>query len=326
MKLRGAVFGCGMISEFHLRGWLRIPEVEIVALGNRTVEKAEARRLQYAPQARVYASLEAMLAAGQLDFVDILTAPALHREQCLLAREAGVHIICQKPLCDSLEAARALAREMAGYPKLFAVHENHRYRPWFQVILDKLAGGFFGSVKLVKVEHLNATGPAESYKQEGETGVLLEYGSHLVDMMRCLLGEPTGVYARLHRLHPSIRGESLAHAVFEFAGATAVVEAAWKPAAMTQGGLLVAGTQGEAWYEGTLTRGQHGRFRLSRGGAVVHDAPRCPTDDYVESFYLLERECADVMLGRRPGVIQTAEEHLKTLEWTFAAYAAAGGR
>ena len=53
-KLRGALFGCGMISEFHLRGWNRIPEVEIVALGNRTIERAEARRSQFAPQARVY--------------------------------------------------------------------------------------------------------------------------------------------------------------------------------------------------------------------------------------------------------------------------------
>jgi predicted dehydrogenase len=40
MKLRGALFGCGMISEFHLRGWLRITEVEIVALGNRTFARA----------------------------------------------------------------------------------------------------------------------------------------------------------------------------------------------------------------------------------------------------------------------------------------------
>lgn len=59
-KLRGAVYGCGMISEFHLRGWRRIPEVEIVALGNRTLERAEARRAQFVPSARVYAELETL--------------------------------------------------------------------------------------------------------------------------------------------------------------------------------------------------------------------------------------------------------------------------
>lgn len=323
-KLRGALFGCGMISEFHLRGWERIPEVEIVALGNRTIARAEQRRDQFAPGARLYSDLAAMLERERLDFIDILTAPAVHREQCLLARQAGLHIICQKPLCDSLENARALAREMEGYPRLFAVHENHRYRPWFQAIREQLSAGFFGPPSLVRLEHLNATGPGEaSYKNEVQTGVLLEYGSHLVDMMRGLLGEPRRVYARMHHLNPRVRGESLVHAVYEYPEATAVVEVAWKHAAITQGSVLVAGLEGEAYYEGTMTRGQTGRFRLSRGSEVVLDEPRCPYADYVESFYLLERECVDAMLGRRGGVVQTAREHLKTLACAFAAYESA---
>ena len=53
MKLRGAVYGCGMISEFHLLGWNRIPEAEIVALCNRTVSRARQRRDQFVPSARL---------------------------------------------------------------------------------------------------------------------------------------------------------------------------------------------------------------------------------------------------------------------------------
>ena len=52
MKLRGAIVGCGMISEFHLRGWQRIPEVEIVALVDPARSRAEERRAQFAPLAR----------------------------------------------------------------------------------------------------------------------------------------------------------------------------------------------------------------------------------------------------------------------------------
>jgi len=118
-QLRGGLFGCGMISEFHLRGWQRIPEVEVVALGNRTISRAEARRDQYVPGARVYADLAVMLREERLDFVDILSLPWLHRAHCLQAREAGVHVICQKPLCSSLEEARLLVREMAESPRLF---------------------------------------------------------------------------------------------------------------------------------------------------------------------------------------------------------------
>jgi D-apiose dehydrogenase len=319
-KLRGAVFGCGMISEHHLRAWNRIPEVEIVALANRTVERAEQRRREFVPAARVYADLGSMLAREDLDFIDILTAPALHREHCLMAKQAGLHIICQKPLSNTLDEARKLAREMSGYGRLFAVHENHRYRPWFQTIQREYRAGSFGKVSLVRLEHLNAREPAEAYKLAASEGVFLEYGSHLVDMMRGLLGEPLRVYARVHCLNPAVKAESLVHAVYEYPETTAVIDVAWKHAAITQGSALVAGSEGEAYFEGTMTRGKEAsRLRLSRNGTILRDERRSVMDDYAESFFAFERECADIMLGKGGGA-RTVEEYLRTLTCAFAAY------
>jgi D-apiose dehydrogenase len=321
-KLRGAIFGCGMISEFHLRGWQRIPEVEIVALGNRTRDRAEERRAQFAPQARVYGDLGAMLDAERLDFIDILTPPALHRGHCLQAKQAGLHVICQKPLCDLLSEARELVEEMRGHPRLFAVHENHRYRPWFQRILQLHAERFFGQVQFARLEHINSTAPAEAYKLKSGAGVLLEYGTHLVDMMIALLGEPQRVYARTHHLNPEVAGESLVHAVYEYEQTTAVIDVGWKRAGLLQGCALAQGDEGEAYYEGTMTRGETARFRLVRRGEIVVDEARSPYDDYVESFYLFQRECAEAML-KGGSVTQTGAANLKTLSSTFAAYEAA---
>lgn len=315
-----------MISEFHLRGWNRIPEVVIVALCNRTLSRAEDRRASFAPRAHTYDDFGAMLARERLDFVDILTVPSLHRTHCLMARDAGLHVICQKPLCDTLEDARLLVREMHESPKLFAVHENHRYRPWFRDAASRHRQGEFGKLAFARFEHLNATEPAEAYNETG-TGILLEYGSHLMDMMRCLLGEPLRVYARTHRLNPRVHGESLVHATYEYPDATAVIEVAWKPAALTQGSFLAVGDAGEAWYEGTMTRGKTSRFRVTHGTEVVLDEPRNPYDDYVESFYLFERELANAMTGRasptQTGPAQSGAENLRTLICTFAAYESA---
>ena len=318
-KLRGAVFGCGMISEHHLRAWNRIPEVQIVALGDGTAERAEERRRQFAPAARVYGDLQPLLTDEDLDFMDILTPPELHREHCLMAKAAGIHIICQKPLCSKLDEAQELAREMSGYPRLFAVHENHCYRPWFQRIQSEYRSGSLGTVSLVRLEHLSAREPAEVYKLTAADGVLLEYGSHLVDMMLRLLGEPLRVYARAHRLNPAVRAESLVHAVYEYPETTAIIDVAWKHAVITQGSVLVAGSHGEAYFEGTLTRGENSRFRLWRNDTMVCDERRCPMEDYADSFYYFERECVQAMLGcgKTP---RTAEEYLRTLICTFAAY------
>jgi predicted dehydrogenase len=322
MRLRGGVFGCGMISEFHLRGWQRIPEVEIVALGNRTLSRAEARRDQYFPQARVYSDLATMLREARLDFVDILSVPWLHREHCLVAKEADVHVMCQKPLCDTLKDARALVAAMQGYRKLFAVHENHPFRPWFQTVRGLLTEGFFGTPRLVRLTQYDAKEPPEAYKVAAQRGVLIEYGTHLVDMMLTLLGSPERVYARVQRVNPRMRGESQALVSFEYPETTALIEVGWKPGGLPHGGFILEGDKGAVLYEGTMTRGESARFRVTQGDRVVIDETRSPVDDYVESFYRLERECVDGMLTGAP-IMQTGARNLRTLAATFAAYAAA---
>jgi predicted dehydrogenase len=311
-----------MISEFHLKGWRRIPEVDIVALGNRTIGRAEARRAQFYPDARTYDNLEVMLEKEHLDFVDILTAPWLHRQHCLLAREAGVHIICQKPLCDSLEDARSLVHAMEGYPKLFGVHENHRYRPWFQRIRALKDGGAFGIPRLIRLEQYSPSLPSVPYKVAVEHGVFLEYGTHLVDMMRALLGDPTRAYARMHHFGSTMQGENHALAVYEYPDTTAIIDIAWQPAGPAFGSFLLEGDAGVAYYEGTMTRDAVSRFRVMHGTAVAIDEPRSPTEDYEESFYLFERESVECMLTGKP-MTQTGVENLRTLGSTFAAYAAA---
>ena len=328
MKLRGAIVGCGMISEFHLRGWQRIPEIEIVALVDPVRSRAEERRAQFAPLADVHATLDSLFTnvapgqAGSLDFVDIVTPPWLHREHCLRAAQAGVHIICQKPLCHRLEDARALVSELRDYRRLFLVHENHPYRPWFRDILQRHRAGFFGPLRFLHLSQHDAHEPPEVFKAEAERGVLLEYGVHLVDMVRALLGEPDRVSARLQRINPRVRGDSLAHVVFDYRDTAAVLDISWKAHGLAQGSVLLVGDAGEAFFEGRMTRGDVSRYRVASGNTVVLDEQRSPTVDYVDAFFLLQREFADGMLGG-PAPVQQAANNLKTLAATFAAYQAA---
>jgi predicted dehydrogenase len=299
-----------------------MPEVEIAAFCDRNMENAARRREQYNPKARTYGEVRLLLESERLDFVDILSPPAFHKEHCLLAAEAGVHILCQKPLCDNLADAQSLVAALAGYPRIFAVHENHRYRPWFRRIVELSRQGFFGPLRYLLLQQHDAGEPAEAYKLQAERGILLEYGTHLVDMVRALLGEPARVFASTRRSNPRVHGESWAHVVFECADTTAVIDIAWSSCGPPLGNVVLEGELGSAFYEGTMTRGDASRFRLIRGGKIAADESRSPLDDYVDSFHAFERECADAMLSGS-GVIQTARENLKTLACTFAAYAAA---
>lgn len=318
-KLRGAIVGCGMIAEYHLRAWLRIPEVEIVALCDPDVARAQSRRSEFVPQARIHESLTALLAVEKLDFVDILTPPWLHREHCLRAAATGVHIICQKPLCSDLSEAESLVAELRGYDKVFAVHENHPYRPWFREILRRQREGFFGPIRHVALIQHDAHEPPERFKAEAERGIMLEYGVHLVDMVRALLGEPQRAFATFQRINPRVRGESLATALYSYGDATALIDISWKATGPELGSATVIGDRGLALFDGRMTRGATSRFRLFQNGDLVLDEPRCPTDDFCESFYLLQRDLTDSML-HDTSPPQPASHNVKTLAATFAAY------
>jgi predicted dehydrogenase len=182
--------------------------------------------------------------------------------------------------------------------------------------------GFFGRPRFLHLEQHDPREPPERFKSEAERGVLLEYGVHVVDMVRSLLGEPARVSARVQRINPRVRGESLAHVVFEYPETTAVIDVSWKAHGLSQGSVLFVGDAGEAFFEGRMTRGDVSRFRVMAGDSVVLDEQRSPTEDYIEAFYLLQREFTDGMLGSAAPVQQMAN-NLKTLTATFAAYQAA---
>ena len=321
-RLRGAILGCGMIAEFHLRGWLRIPEIEIVALCDPDLTRAEARQREFAPHAHLYANLDQLIASEQLDFLDILTPPWLHKEHCLRAADAGLHIICQKPLCADLAEAEQLVAALGSYPRVFSVHENHPFRPWFRKIRELNAAGFFGPIRHVSLIQHDAKEPPEQFKCEAQRGIMLEYGVHLVDMLRTLLGEPRGVFASLQHVNPRVRGESLATVLYAFEGSSGLIDISWKAMGPELGSATVIGERGAAVYDGRMTRGQQSRFRIYQEGQLVLDESRCPTDDYCESFYLLERDLTQAMIHSTTAP-QASSHNLKTLAATFAAYDAA---
>ena len=320
-KLRGAIVGCGMISEFHLKAWNRIPEVEITTLVSRNFEHANKRQQQYVPQAKIYTSYTEMLEREHIDFVDILTPPGVHKEYILLAREKNLHIICQKPICDNISDAREVVRLMENYPKLFAIHENHRYRPWFRKVMLQLAKGTFGRPVFIKAYQHNPSKPKELYKQKMQLGVLLEHGTHLVDMIHALLGKPSRAYSVLRNLNRALAGESLAHVVYDYRDTTAIVDVAWKPGGSLYAGFILVGDQGEAYFDGSMVRGGTNRLIVTNGEKVVADEVGNSTSDYEESFYLLQRECIDRIIdGQVDRITQSGENNLRSLESTFAAY------
>jgi predicted dehydrogenase len=191
--LRAALVGFGFIAEKgHLPAYLASMRsggpFELVAVADGCAARRElARRL--VPEARVYSDYGAILAGelGRVDFLDIATPPCDHASIASAALERGLHVLCEKPLTSSLEAARELiARADRTGRVVFPCH-NYRHAPVVKTVRRVLDSGVIGDVRLVTLQtfrHAHARGVDEwrpDWRRERTIaggGIAMDHGSH----------------------------------------------------------------------------------------------------------------------------------------------------
>ena len=99
---QGAVIGFGNVAAHgHLPQWRARTDFRIVAVADSDPQR-RALAQELIPGVRTYGETTTLLRRERLDFVDIATPPAFHAPAILAAAEAGVHVLCEKPMCTSL--------------------------------------------------------------------------------------------------------------------------------------------------------------------------------------------------------------------------------
>lgn len=121
-----AIIGAGIGAE-HAAGYAQLPDRFHVATIC-DLDEARGRALaETLPGAQWVASLDAVLADPAIDVVDVCLPPHLHVMAATRALEAGKHVICEKPLATSLEAADKLAALAAGKGLMLSPVFQYRY-------------------------------------------------------------------------------------------------------------------------------------------------------------------------------------------------------
>ena len=185
----------GIFRGFQYEAWTRIPEVEMVAIYNRTEERARALMAQYGIP-RFYGDWKEMLDRERPDFVDIITPPETHEEMCAFAAARGIHIICQKPLAPTYEDSQRIVDDSTAAGVRFMVHENFRWQPWYRAIKDVQVRGDIGDFTHVHFLMRMGDGWGEDaylarqpFFREYPRLLIYETGVHFIDTFRFLLGD-----------------------------------------------------------------------------------------------------------------------------------------
>ena len=220
--LRVAGVGAGYFSQFHYDAWRRLPGVELVGICNRSRDKAAAIAAT-AGGPPVFDDLARMLDTARPDLLDIITPPETHVDTIGLCADRGIAAVCQKPFTPTYgQAEAAVARaETAGISLM--IHENYRWQPWYRELRRLLDAGRLGTVRNItfRLRPGDGQGPQayldrQPYFQTMPRFLIHETAIHLIDTFRYLLGEVTGVFARLRTLNPAIAGEDAGLVVFDF--------------------------------------------------------------------------------------------------------------
>lgn len=104
-KVRFGILGCAGIAEKIVRAMLMVPEVQIAALGSRSLQKAKdfATRNHLPAETKLFDSYDAVLDDGEVDAVYIPLPTGLHLEWVLKAAEKKKHVLLEKPVAPTVE-------------------------------------------------------------------------------------------------------------------------------------------------------------------------------------------------------------------------------
>lgn len=193
--LRVGICGSG-ITVLHIQGYLKIPGVEIVAIAGPDVARCQDVADTYGIP-RVFADYREMLALD-LDAVSIGVPNNFHAQIAIDALAAGCHVLCEKPLADSVAAGERIAAAARGSDKVLMVAFNRRYLPNSLVLKRLIDAGTLGPIYYAKTAWTRRSGIPGfggwfTTKALSGGGPLIDLGVHMMDLALHMMGYPRPV-------------------------------------------------------------------------------------------------------------------------------------
>ncbi len=202
--IRIAVAGSGFGGRVQIPGFLKLPGVEIAGVmssGRR--ENAEKVAATFKIE-RVCDSYQELLQIPNLDAVSIVTPPYQHCEMTLKAFEAGLHVLCEKPMAFNLDEARRMLEASRKSGLIGMIDHEFRHVPARAYVKDLIGQGWLGNLFTANISMLTGSS-ADSrgrawgwlFDREAGGGFLGALGSHYIDALRQWCGEISVVTAEI---------------------------------------------------------------------------------------------------------------------------------
>ncbi len=184
---RVLVVGCGSIGRRHARLLAEFPRVEVLVCDR--VEENLRIALDEAPGSRGFADFDEALAA-EPDAVYVCTPNHLHMPMAVAALEAGCHVMCEKPVADTVEAAQAIAEAAAAADTMLTVGYSLRSHAGLRRLVELVESGICGNIvggRAMVGTYFTLMCATTPYRMTEPNALIIDY-THLLDYLRLLIG------------------------------------------------------------------------------------------------------------------------------------------
>ena len=220
-----------MIGQLRARSIIEHPETTLVGVADPITENAN--RSVATSGARVCQDYRQLTEDPQVEAVIVSTPVHLHEEMALSALAAGKHVLCEKPLSNSVPSCRRILDAARAHGRTLAVGFNHRYYPSVKFLKRAVDQGAIGRLDHVRVfgghDGLANFRADWNYKGVSGGGAMMDVGIHMTDLARYVMGEVHEVYGVASNRIWNVDGsEDNAVAILKGAdGVSAFYQATW---------------------------------------------------------------------------------------------------
>lgn len=189
--IRVGVIGAG-VGRIHVESYQMLNDVQVVAL----CDVDEARLNEVADALNVpqrYTDAAEMFASGEIEAVSICTPNFLHAQLAVAALEAGLHVLCEKPLAHTVADGQKIVEAAQKTSAKLMVCYNRRYRPDLQWLRRLMQEQTLGRIYQVKTGWIREDGIPVGWfakKEQSGGGPLVDLGVHILDGVMWLLDYP----------------------------------------------------------------------------------------------------------------------------------------
>jgi predicted dehydrogenase len=195
-KLKFALIGTGGIAQTYAQAFQQSESCELVAVAD--VNENSARAYAEPFGAKSFSDYKTLAESAEIDAVIIATPPNTHPEIAMFFMNRGVNVLCEKPLCLSVAEAKQMIEAAEKSNVVFTMATKFRYCEDVVKAKAIIASGVLGEI--VQFENaftakVDMSKRWNSQKEVSGGGVLIDNGTHSVDIIRYFLGAITDVLA-----------------------------------------------------------------------------------------------------------------------------------